>query len=302
MREEIMLFKLSNCVLCLLAVGLLLPSCQKESGEIETAETAVKSDSTLSADSVMIHYDVRGSGNRALVFVHCWCCDRTYWENQVDEFADRYKVVTIDLAGHGASGMNRDEWSMEAYGEDVAAVVTRLELDDIILIGHSMGGRVIVEAARRLPGKVTALVGVDTYQSLTAEYGQESIDGFLQPFKDDFKSYTKGYVQQIFAPEADSSLIEWVSDDMSQTPAEIGVKSMESILKYDYRPALSEMRIPILSISGDLNATDVEGNRSVTDLFRVKVIPATGHFPHMERPAEFNRLLQETIDEYWPEG
>ncbi|UCD93445.1 MAG: alpha/beta hydrolase [Candidatus Zixiibacteriota bacterium] len=296
-----MLLKLSQCILCLLAVGLLLSSCQKESGNLETAEKAVVTDSTYSADSAMIHYDVRGSGDRALVFVHCWCCDRTYWEAQVDEFADRYKVVTIDLAGHGSSGLNRDEWTMEAYGEDVAAVVKGLKLEEVILIGHSMGGRVIVEAARRLPGKVAALVGVDTYQSLTAEYGQEAIDGFLQPFRDDFKSYTEEYVQHIFAPEADSSLIEWVSEDMAQAPAEIGIESMESILKYDYRPALSEMRIPILSISGDLNETDIEGNRSVTDLFRVKVIPATGHFPHMERPAEFNRLLQETIDEFWPE-
>ena len=102
----------------------------------------------------MIHYDVHGQGDRALVFVHCWSCDtRTYWQNQVDEFAKDFRVVTVDLGGHGQSGMNRKEWTMAAFGADVAAVVNKLDLKNIVLVGHSMGGPVCLEAARRLQGR-----------------------------------------------------------------------------------------------------------------------------------------------------
>jgi len=71
-------------------------------------------------------HEVRGEGEPALVFIHGWCCDRTYWEAQLPYFAQKYKVVTIDLAGHGESGLDRKAWTMKAFGEDVAAVVEKL--------------------------------------------------------------------------------------------------------------------------------------------------------------------------------
>jgi pimeloyl-ACP methyl ester carboxylesterase len=124
-----------------------------------------------SSDGVPIGYEVHGSGTPALVFVHGWSCDRSYWRGQVDAFAARHRVVTVDLAGHGASGAGRSAWTMPAFGEDVVAVVAELGLDDLVLddlvlVGHSMGGDVIVETALRLPGQVLGLVWVDTYATL----------------------------------------------------------------------------------------------------------------------------------------
>jgi pimeloyl-ACP methyl ester carboxylesterase len=117
----------------------------------------------LSADNVSISYHVEGKGTPALVFVHGWCCDKSYWKHQVPYFSKRHTVVTIDLAGHGESGVGRKAWTMEAFGKDVVAVVEELELDRVILIGHSMGGAVIIEAARQMPERVTGLVGADTF-------------------------------------------------------------------------------------------------------------------------------------------
>jgi pimeloyl-ACP methyl ester carboxylesterase len=79
-------------------------------------------------DNVAISYDVQGEGEPALVFVHGWSCDKSYWRLQVPYFAKRHKVVTIDLGGHGESGIGRETWTMEAFGKDVAAVVEELEL------------------------------------------------------------------------------------------------------------------------------------------------------------------------------
>jgi len=75
------------------------------------------------------------------VFVHGWCCNLPFWDRQVDSFIPRYTVVTLDLAGHGASGQDRDRWTMPAFGQNVVGVVEDLGLDQVVLIGHSKGGR-----------------------------------------------------------------------------------------------------------------------------------------------------------------
>ena len=143
-----------------------------------------QSQSVLSKDGVEIVYDAVGNGEPTLVFVHGWSCDKSYWNDQVKTFSPKYKVVTIDLAGHGESGSERKNYTMELFGEDVAAVVNKLELDKVILIGHSMGGYVIIEAARQLKEKVIGLVGADTYQGLEDEMTKEQIDQFMKPFKE----------------------------------------------------------------------------------------------------------------------
>jgi pimeloyl-ACP methyl ester carboxylesterase len=68
-----------------------------------------------SADGVSIHYRVAGHGRTALVFVHGWCGEQGHWDEQIAAFSPNYTVVTIDIAGHGASGTNRTEWTMEAF-------------------------------------------------------------------------------------------------------------------------------------------------------------------------------------------
>ena len=117
-----------------------------------------------------ITYDVRGTGDTALVFVHCWSCDRTFWKYQLAAFADDYRVAAIDLPGHGESGADRDEWTIAGLGDDVARVVEQLGLRRVILVGHSMGGPVSLEAARRLPGRVLGVIAVDTLHNAEFKY------------------------------------------------------------------------------------------------------------------------------------
>jgi len=125
-----------------------------------------QTDFASSPDSIRIAYDVRGDGIPALIFVHGWSCDRSYWKNQVVSFSKNFKVVTVDLAGHGESGLGRKSWTIEAFGSDVVAVVKKLGLKRVMLIGHSMGGDVIAETARQLPGIVVGLIMIDTYKKL----------------------------------------------------------------------------------------------------------------------------------------
>src|SRR5664279_146395 len=119
-----------------------------------------------SADGTRIAYEFKGAGMPALILVHGWSCDRGYWNAQLELLSREFLVVVLDLAGHGESDPGRHEWSIAAFGSDVATVVRRLALNAVVLVGHSMGGDVILEAAGRLRGLVKGLVWVDTYSEL----------------------------------------------------------------------------------------------------------------------------------------
>jgi len=244
---------------------------------------------------VPIRYQVQGEGEPALVFVHGWCCDRSYWDAQVDYFARNYKVVAVDLAGHGESGLGREAWTITAFGEDVVAVIEKLDLRKVVLIGHSMGGPVILEAARRIQGRVIGLVGVDTFVA----YGQLDTSEFLAPFRADFAGSTDNFVRQfLFTPNSDPTLVDTISTDMSAAPAEVGLSAMEALLAYDWASVMQEVLAPIRCINSDMVPTDVEASRLHAASFDVEVISGVGHFVMLEDPETFNSILAEILGEY----
>ena len=249
-----------------------------------------------SADGVPIHYDLRGKGMPALVFIHGWCCDRHYWDRQVDHFAD-HTVVRIDLAGHGVSGKDRSQYTMEAFGQDVVAVIEQLGLSQVVLIGHSMGGAVIIEAAKRLPNKVIGLVGADTWSDLEHARTPEQLAQFLIPFRTDFANTTRAFLQRAFVPTSDPTLVEEIVTKMSAISPQIGFGAWEELLTYDrvMQKRLQAIRAPKVAINADWRPMDVDAaQRSGVHMMQMSGV---GHFVMMEDPETFNRLLDEALEE-----
>jgi pimeloyl-ACP methyl ester carboxylesterase len=248
----------------------------------------------LSSDGISIRYEVHGSEGRPLVFVHGWSCDRRYWRGQIEHFAPEQRVVTLDLAGHGESGSGRERWTMPAFGEDVVAVVEKLGFEDIVLVGHSMGGDVIVEAALRLRGRVTALVWVDVYSKLGDS--SRDTDAFMEPFQRDFVAATRDFVERrLFTPESDRHLVEWIAADMSSAPPDVALDALKhTITNADaVLSGLRELNLPFFAINPDSGATDVESLRRHG--VEPVLMPGVAHFPMMEDPHGFNRLLREVL-------
>ncbi len=256
-----------------------------------------QSQKVLSADGVEIVYETAGEVNPALVFIHGWSCDKSYWSEQVKDLSKNHKVITVDLGGHGESGLNRENWTIEKYGEDVASVVNNLKLEKVILVGHSMGGSVILEAAKILKERVIGLIGADTYQSFTDDWTAEQKEGFLKSFKDNFYETTQGFVKGMFPPSADSTLVKKVADDMSMAPPQVATSAMRNLFFYDPLPTLKEIDLPIISINCDLYPVAVEENKKYVKYFEVKMINGAGHFLMIEKPEEFNKLLKEAVIE-----
>jgi pimeloyl-ACP methyl ester carboxylesterase len=253
-----------------------------------------------SPDGVTIAYHIEGKGSPALVFVHGWSCDRSYWRDQVGAFAQTHTVIALDLAGHGESGDGRKDWSVPAFGADVAAVVKEEGLRKIILIGHSMGGEVCLEAARALPGRIIGIIGVDTFQDLSEVMTKDRSDQFVAPFKADFKAATNFFVRAMFPWGVDPNLVERVVRGMSAAKPEIAVAAFEALFSYRAARTLREVRLPIRVINSDKNPTNIEGNRKIAASFGVRIMTGRGHFLFLEEPGEFNRLLGLTIAELAP--
>ncbi len=244
------------------------------------------------ADGVPIHYEVKGKGEPALVFIHCWSCDRTLWENQVAFFAKNHRVVTIDLPGHGESGKGRTNWSIDSYGEDVKRVVTKLDLKRVVLIGSSMGGPVALEAARRMPERVVAIVPVDTLQNVEQRMTTEQVEAMVKQIQSDYKGQITQYANQyLFAPGTPADVKERVLSQAISMPPELGIPIIKAASLYDPIPTMQTIKIPIRAINSDLYPTNLEGNRKYTPQFEVVIMKGVGHYPMLEDPVRFNGLL-----------
>jgi pimeloyl-ACP methyl ester carboxylesterase len=255
------------------------------------------SGTATSADGVPIRYHAYGSGDLALVLVHGWSCDSRYWDSQVPDLRTRYRVVTLDLAGHGESGAGRNEWTMAAYGADVAAVTNKLGLRRVVLIGHSMGGPVVVEAARLLPGRVVGVIGADTLRDIgSTPMPAAQLEQLLVPFRRDFPAAARGFVTAtFFTPKSDPKLIQWIADDMSQAPPGLAIASIISLVNWDWQAALSGQQYPLVAINAEAVPTDAERIRKSYPRFQLKTMTGVGHFNMMEDPATFDRLVDESV-------
>lgn len=248
--------------------------------------------SAHSSDGLRIAFEVAGEGSPATVLVHGFACDRTYWREQVPVLARRHRVVTLDLAGHGESEGGRRDPTMAPFGADVAAVVDACGLDSIVLVGHSMGGDVILEAAPLLGSRVRGLVWVDTYGSLEDPMTPAEADAFAAPFRTDFAGETRRFIGSMFRPDADPVLRDWIVEDMAAAPLPTSVLELIHAIA-NQAPAAArvrELRVPLVEISPDLRATDVQSLRAHG--IATVIVPDTGHFLMLEAPDRFNAVLE----------
>jgi pimeloyl-ACP methyl ester carboxylesterase len=262
-----------------------------------TRPTAESVTTVNSADGSPIVYGVEGQGNLTVVFIHCWTCNHQFWKPQINFFSGSNQVLWLDLAGHGNSGSNRNHYTMQAFAEDVAAVVNRAAGDNpVVLVGHSMGGPVAIETAKLLGDRVIGIVGVDTfYTPFEWPKTEADIKGFVQPFEKDFHGTSENMMRSMFTPQADPEVIDWVLTQVSTADPEMGVSAMYSIFRWsaDNNPGTLQQYAGMLrNINGAPTGKETELDESVI------LIPGTGHFPAQVKPEEFNQILETIIVEF----
>lgn len=247
-----------------------------------------------SADGVPIAYDVLGDAPDTLVFIHGWTCNRSHWANQVREFSDRYRIIVIDLAGHGESGLGRTEWTMSAFAGDVIAVLDQERVDRAVLVGHSMGGMVIVHATQRLGKRVVGLVGADTFKYLRDNPPEGWQAELLQRLNNDFESAMTGLVGSMFSDNIPESVRKNISDGMLATPRAVALGAIGAMASdiplFDTVAALD---IPKFTINAASRPTDEQAVRDAG--IEIRFTEGEGHFVMNEHPETFNQYLTEAL-------
>ena len=255
-------------------------------------------------DGLEIVGEVRGQGDTALVFLHGWCGDREYWKHQVEVFAADYRVVALDQAGHGESGKGRKAWTADGLAGDVEAVVKALGLKRVILVGHSMGGSVALLAAKRMPGTVVAVIGVDTLQNAEFKLPEEVRKSILTDVENDFKGTVRETIAGLLPEKADAELKKWLQTKAEGQDPKMALALMRDLFGLDTRKLLKEAKVPVRCINSAggykfFTPTAVETNKKYAD-FGAVIIDGVGHHPMLEKPDEFNRRLRDVLKELRP--
>ena len=255
-------------------------------------------------DGLEIVGEVRGQGDTALVFLHGWCGDREYWKHQVEVFAADYRVVALDQAGHGESGKGRKAWTADGLAGDVEAVVKALALKRVILVGHSMGGPIALLAAKRMPGTVVAVIGVDTLQNAEFKLPEEVRKPILDGVQNDFKGAVRTMFDGQFPETADPEVKKWVQTKAEGQDPKMALALMRDLFGLDTRKLLKEAKVPVRCINSaggykSFTPTVVETNKKYAD-FGAVTIEGVGHHPMLEKPDEFNRKLRDVLKEFAP--
>jgi pimeloyl-ACP methyl ester carboxylesterase len=258
---------------------------------------------TRSRDGVEIAYETHGESTApAVLLVHGWAGNRTYWHRQIDILVDRYFVIALDLGGHGESGVGRADWTLKAFGDDVVAVIEDVDPPSVALVGHSMGGDAIVFAATQLGDRVNGLVWVDAFRSLgdEAPASADQVEAFAAPFHADFAGAVDGFVRGMFPSTADPALVDRVAADMAGAPHEAAAGSIACALNRQppIIDALPRITAPIVAINPDVAPTDLRSLRT-HGVASVVMLHDVGHFLMLEDPGQFNPVLAETLASFF---
>ena len=256
----------------------------------------------LSSDGVKISFEKNGDGEPAIIFVHGWANDKTIWNAQMKYFSKKYTSVAIDVAGFGKSGNNRKDWTIEAFSEDVDAVINKLKLNKVVLVGFSMGGPVVIESANKIPNKVLGLVLVDNLQNVEMKFPPQTMGKMDSIMMDLVKHPTKeklikgGFIKK--NPDmAYKRGLEMIDDSPM-----IGWKeSIHAVIHWQNEQctnSLSKIKVPIIAINSDQKPTNVDAFRKYVPGYKVKLIHNSGHVVMWDATDEFNKLLEESIHEF----
>jgi len=267
-------------------------------GEVPNPGLAPGEHVWTTADGVELPYTVASEGDATVVLVHCWMCDRSFWSEQVPILAETYRTINLDLPGHGAAGTGRTQWTVGGFGEDVAGLLRSLDLENVILVGHSMGGPVSLRAAALSEGRVRGIVAVDTLHDAEFDFSGEEVEKFLRAFENDFVGTCRSFVDQMFVEEGVEEIQAHVAEvGCRPDRSEIGTALMRDFGAIDMKRWFREAGVPIRAVNAAApNPTQVETNRKYAD-FDATLIEGVGHYLQMTRPEEVNPRLMEAIAE-----
>ena len=261
-----------------------------------------KGNSSVKVNDVAIAYNQCGNGDTTLLFVHGWCINKEYWNDQSIYFCDRYKVVTLDLPGFGKSGKNRTDWAFEQYADDINEFIKAKKLKNVILIGHSMSGDILLLMDTKFPESVIGIVGIDNLKKPGVKLSDEEdkgIESFFAMMDSSFSGTVEAYTKRnLFRPSADTSVVNRVIKDFKSNDPVIAIKVLRSLLDVSQkeRGMMQLLKHTLYLVNSDSDTTHIDSLKKYCKASaEVVYVHGTGHYPMIEKPAEFNVALEKVL-------
>lgn len=259
-------------------------------GEFEEGEFA-------NFEGVRIYYTDSGAGAKTLVFVHGWACDGDFWKESRREFPD-YRVIVIDLPGHGRSDKPAADYTGEYFARSVHAVMQDEGIKDAVLIGHSMGAHVIQEFYHLYPEQTLGLAIVDG--PLWPIGTEEEREQRIAPFRADYRTAAAQAVDAMLQPVLDEELKRGIRSAMLATPEHVGLSAVveaadESTWTRD------RIDVPVLAILAEARwwKPDPEtALRAIAPDLDFQMWRGVSHFLMLEQPARFNQALKKFLSKH----
>jgi pimeloyl-ACP methyl ester carboxylesterase len=261
-------------------------------------------------DATRIHYVNYGKGDEALVLIHGWTQNVDGWRDQIADFANRGRVIAIDLPGHGKSDKPRftnasvpkDQpsppfvYSMELFARAVEAVMRDAGIKRAVLIGHSMGTPIARQFYRKYPEKTLGIVIVDG--ALRPFFPKAMMDGLITGLRGPNHRQT---IEQMFGMMMGGISEEGkarITSSTLNTPQHVFVSAMEGMADSSIWGE-DKINVPVLAIMArsPMFPPDVEsGYRLLAPSIEFQMWDGVGHFIMMEKPKEFNAAVLKWLD------
>lgn len=248
---------------------------------------------TASLKGMHVFYEEAGDGDPPMLFVH-GIGNHTHFAAQIECFADSHRVIAPDLVGFGQSDAPERDYGIAAFADDIGWLCDELELQDPVIVGHSMGAAVALEVAGRFPDLPSAIVLLDPIPvvplpALHAQRGQLA-DALAGPhYLEAFRAFAEA---RMFRPTDDAELRDRIVDEMCATPQHVLAPTFADLSGWSGENIAGRIRIPVLLITaGDGLPTDIARTRELLPQLELGRTVGVGHFAHLMAPDQINAMI-----------
>jgi non-heme chloroperoxidase len=241
--------------------------------------------------------DLIEDGPRDVVLLHGWSCDRRTWSLCLPHLRG-LRIAVCDLAGHGESEGGAPGWTIERFARDIALLIDHLQMRQVTLVGHSMGGRVALEVAAHVPDRIAAVIAVDsiTTGKLPSRLYRAAFAAYMSLLKRRFEPMIGREFGWMFRDDTDADLVRELTATILGTRRDVALDAWESSGLYPVGARLQSLRLPIWSVNSSALRVHDASLRSSRRDHEITRIEGTGHFLMLERPREVSAALQRLIE------
>ena len=247
--------------------------------------------------NIDINYTDTGSGN-AVVLLHGFLENQTMWDFFTQQYSQDYRVITIDLLGHGKTPCIGYVHTMEDQADVVFAVLNHLQVSNVVIMGHSMGGYIALAFAELYPEMAKGIVLSNSSALEDNPEKKANRARAIKAVKDDARNFVRMSIANLFSPDNRERLadeIEALKKQAVKTPQQGIIAALEGMkMRKDRQRLLYEGKFPVLLVLGEKDQSlPYQDHAPQADAANVKLVTyPNGHMAHIENRDELLAVTQ----------